>query len=53
MDRARFWQLVDTIDRAALRSGDEDGAVEPLIEMLGACGEKELQEFEDLQARWK
>ena len=48
MDRATFWQLIDTVDRAALRSGDEDGAVQPLIEALEACAEKQLQEFEDV-----
>jgi len=48
MDRATFWRLIDTIDRVALRSGDEDGAVQPLIEVLEAYGEKELQEFENL-----
>jgi len=48
MDRATFWQLIGAIDRAALRSGDEDGAVQPLIDALAAHGEKELQEFEDL-----
>ena len=45
MDRPTFWRLIDTIDRAALRSGDEDGAVQPLIQTLARYGEKELQEF--------
>jgi hypothetical protein len=48
MDRPTFWQLIDTIDRAALRSGDEDRAVQPLIQALAAYGQNELQEFEDV-----
>jgi len=34
MDHSTFWRLIEEVDRSALRSGDEEGAVEPLVAAL-------------------
>jgi hypothetical protein len=47
MDRSTFWKLISRIDRSALRDGDEEGAVEPLVEALSEQGEQEIRSFED------
>jgi hypothetical protein len=51
MDQPTFWRLIGTIDRGALRDGDEEGAVEPLVEALAECSEGDIKEFEDLLAQ--
>jgi Protein of unknown function (DUF4240) len=48
MDQSAFWRLIGKIDRAALRDGDDEGAVEPLVEALAGCGEADIREFENL-----
>lgn len=47
MDRSSFWKVTSEIDRGALRAGDEDGAVEPLIEALSKHSEQEVLSFAD------
>lgn len=47
MTRDEFWKLIDTIDREALRDGDEEGAVEPLIEALAERDPDDILAFED------
>jgi hypothetical protein len=51
MDQTKFWALIGKIDRSALRSGDEDGAVEPLIEALAKHSEEDILEFENILAQ--
>ncbi len=47
MDRPSFWKFISKIDCSALRDGDEERAVEPLIEALSGQDEQELRSFED------
>ena len=51
MDQAAFWRLIDKIDRDALRDGDEEGAVEPLIEALAEHPESDIRDFENILAQ--
>ena len=51
MDQPQFWQLISKIDRQALRDGDEEGAVEPLIDELSQRSEADIQQFEALLAQ--
>ena len=51
MDQSEFWRLIGKIDRSALRDGDDDGAVEPLIEALAEYPEPEIKEFESILAQ--
>lgn len=51
MDQSDFWRLIAKIDRAALRDGDDDEAVEPLIEALAGQSESEIREFENILAQ--
>jgi hypothetical protein len=51
MDQSTFWRLVSKIDRGALREGDEEGAVEPLVEALSQLAEAEIGAFEDQLAQ--
>jgi hypothetical protein len=46
-----FWSLIGKIDRDALRDGDEEGAVEPLVEALAEHGEEEMKKFENILAQ--
>jgi uncharacterized protein DUF4240 len=46
-----FWRYISTIDRGALRVGDEEGAVRPLQTALERLPAKELEDFEDLLTR--
>lgn len=47
MDQTAFWKLIAKIDRSALRDGDEEGAVEPLVEALAECDEADIRAFEN------
>lgn len=51
MDQSTFWRLIGKIDRDALSDGDEEGAVEPLIEALAEHAEGEIKEFENILAQ--
>lgn len=51
MTEGEFWSLIALIDRSALESGDEDAAVEPLIDALSGTAEDEIRQFEDRLAR--
>ena len=51
MDQSTFWLLIGKIDRDALRDGDEEGALEPLVEALAEYGEAEIKEFENILAQ--
>ena len=48
MSDAEFWTLIATIDQEALEAGDEDGALQPLIQALVAKNERELQDFGEI-----
>ncbi len=45
MNIDEFWASIARIDTRSLRSGDEDGAVAPLISALSKLPESELQSF--------
>jgi hypothetical protein len=47
MNTAAFWQLVATIDKAALAQGSESKALEPLARNLRALPPAELFAFQD------
>jgi hypothetical protein len=51
MDQTAFWRLIGRIDRGAFRDGDEEGAVEPLVESLAECSEADIKEFENILAQ--
>jgi hypothetical protein len=51
MDQSAFWRLIEKIDRRELSDGDEDGAVEQLVEALAEYGEAEIKEFENTLAQ--
>lgn len=52
MDQSTFWRLIAKIDRDALCDGDEEGAVEPLVETLSEYDEAEIKAFEDILAQF-
>lgn len=41
----KFWELIDKINQDALNEYDEEGAVEPLINILSELHETEIEEF--------
>lgn len=45
MNIDEFWASIAHIDTRSLRSGDEDGAIAPLISSLSKLPESELQSF--------
>lgn len=47
MNNEEFWQLTSLIDCDALDEGDEEAAVEALIEKLSTKSEDEIGEFEE------
>jgi hypothetical protein len=51
MDDAEFWTLIARIDADALREGDSEAAVEPLVDALTPLGEERLHAFEEALAR--
>jgi len=51
MDETAFWNLIAHIDVAALESGDEEGAVVPLQQVLEGLTENELDAFDELLAQ--
>jgi hypothetical protein len=51
MDRAGFWRLVATVDRAALAAVDDAAAVQPLIDELATRDEREIGDFEEQLAQ--
>src|SRR5262245_2476082 len=51
MDQSEFWRLIGKIDQGALRDGDEQGAVNPLVAALAECNEAEIEEFENILAQ--
>lgn len=42
-----FWVCIESIDRNALDDGDEEAAVQPLVEHLATMDVKEIQGFEE------
>lgn len=50
MDHPTFWRLIARIDGNALRHGDDESAVEPLVDALSDCTEDEIRGFEDILA---
>lgn len=51
MDDDSFWTLVAHIDREALGEGDEESAVEPLMEALAVLAPAQIESFEETLAR--
>lgn len=51
MNETDFWQLISKIDADALRSGDEDAAIEPLTATLQELDPTALMEFQELLAQ--
>lgn len=51
MTEGDFWELIETIDDEALFDGDEDAAVEPLIEALTELKPKKIQAFQEHLAK--
>jgi hypothetical protein len=51
VDEAKFWKLIDSIDRDALHEGDDEGAVEPLVAALEQCTAGEIEQFESQLAQ--
>ena len=47
MTREEFWHHIDSIDKEALREGDEDSAIAPLEEQLTSLSVAELEAFEE------
>jgi hypothetical protein len=47
MTREEFWHHIDSIDKEALREGDEDSAIAPLEEQLSSLSVAELEAFEE------
>ncbi len=43
-----FWRLIENVDREALQEGDEDSAVEPLVDALSQLGEADIRDFETI-----
>ncbi len=52
MDADEFWQLTSSIDQAALAAGEEERAIEPLLEELARLPEAEIQGYEQLLAEF-
>jgi hypothetical protein len=46
-----FWSPIGEVDGDSLRSGDDEGAVGPLVEALSTHGEEEIRAFEDVLSR--
>jgi len=46
-----FWQLIETLDTYALRSGDEDGALKPLSEALSRLVPVDIEQFQEYLAQ--
>ena len=51
MDQSEFWRLIGEIDRDALGDGDDEGAVEPLVEALTQHADTGIKEFENILAQ--
>ena len=51
MTENEFWSLISEVNVAALHSGAEDDAVQPLIEKLATVQPNEIEEFEDCLSR--
>jgi hypothetical protein len=51
MDQPTFWNLIGGIDQATLLRGDDEAAVEPLIEALAEFDESEIKSFQDTLAQ--
>lgn len=51
MDSSQFWRVVELADRDALRDGDEEGAVAPLIAELAKADDPVILSFEEHLAR--
>ena len=51
MTREEFWHHIESIDKEALRLGDEDSAVAPLEEKLASLSVAELESFEEHLAK--
>ena len=47
MTREEFWHHIESIDKEALREGDEDTAIVPLEEQLTSLSVAELESFEE------
>lgn len=47
MNREQFWQLIESVDQAALEDCDEEGALEDLQFKLEKLPEKEIFDFEE------
>ena len=47
MTEDEFWELIDTVDTDAIARGDEETAVEPLVEALAAFPPDKIKHFED------
>jgi hypothetical protein len=47
MDRNRFWELLETVDREALCNSDDDDAVAPLVKALSEVDESQICSFEE------
>lgn len=47
MTEDEFWELIDTVDRDALVRGDEESAVEPLVEALASLAPDSIKQFEE------
>jgi hypothetical protein len=52
MDAAAFWRLIGKVDLTALREGDEEEAVEPVVDALANCSEADIFAFDDILSQF-
>lgn len=51
MDRAQFWKLIGSVDRAALGASDDEGAVQPVLDQLARSSDDEIAGFAEQLAQ--
>ena len=51
MNESEFWMLISLVDVASLDAGDEDAAIDPLLQALIGKSESELFAFEEQLSR--